>query len=261
MNPVPSALAVGAGEPAIVFLHGIGSEASIWRLQLGHFGRRRLALAWTMPGYDNGVLPRSWDDLADAVVRLLDMRGLDRVHLVGHSIGGMIAQVLCARHPARLASLILSATSPSFGKPDGAWQQAFVRQRLAPIEAGQKMSEFGPTVVQGLVGPGCGAAGLSLATASITRVPTGAFAAAVRLIVTFDQREGLARIGVPTLVLAGEHDNNAPAAMMERMAGKIPKAQYVCLAGCGHLANVETPEAFNEAIQTFIDNEAASPFN
>ncbi|MHA1567235.1 MAG: alpha/beta fold hydrolase [Alphaproteobacteria bacterium] len=250
---VPSALANGEGAPAIVFLHGIGSEASIWRPQLAHFGQRRLALAWTMPGYDDGRLPSDWDDLADGLVRLLDARGLDRVHLVGHSIGGMIGQVFCARYPDRLASLVLSATSPSFGKPDGDWQKAFVEKRLAPIAAGQEIADFGPEVVRGLVGPNCDRAGLALAIAAIKRVPTQAFADAIRLIVTFDQREALAAIGVQTLVLAGGHDSNAPAAMMERMAGKIKGARYVCLESCGHLANVEDADAFNSAIDGSID--------
>ena len=252
---VPSALAQGEGAPGIVFLHGIGSEASIWRPQLAHFGKSRLALAWTMPGYDNGRMPRGWDELADALVRLLDQRGLDRVHLVGHSIGGMIAQVFCARYPDRLESLVLSATSPSFGKPDGDWQKAFVEKRLAPIAAGQEIASFGPGVVRGLVGPDCDPAGLALAIAAIKRVPTQAFADAIRLIVTFDKRDALAAINVPTLVLAGGHDSNAPVDMMARMAGKIAGARYVCLEGCGHLANVEDADAFNDTLDGFIGEQ------
>lgn len=255
MNEVASALTAGEGEPAIVFLHGIGSEASIWQPQLDYFGPHRLAMAWTMPGYDGGALPDSWDDLAEALKRLLDARGLGRVHLVGHSIGGMIAQVFCARYPGRLASLVLSATSASFGQPDGDWQRSFVAQRLAPIEAGQTLSEFGPEVVRGLVGPDCDPAGLALAVASIKRVPTEAFADAIRLIVTFDQRHTLRAIAAPTLVLAGQHDSNAPAAMMARMAGKIPNARYACLDGCGHLANIEHATAFNGVIEAFISQQ------
>jgi len=57
---------------------------------------------------------------------------------------------------------------------------------------------------------------------------------------------------VPVLCLATEHDRNAPAAMMERMAAKIPGARYVCLRGVGHLANVEAPRAFDSAIFDFL---------
>ncbi len=252
MSQVANSLSAGEGEPAIVFLHGIGSDASIWQPQLDYFGRARLALAWTMPGHDGGVAPDSWDGLAAALKTLLDAHGLERVHLVGHSIGGMIAQVFCVRYPERLESLVLSATSASFGRPDGDWQQSFVQQRLAPIEAGRTLADFGPEVVRGLVGPDCDPAGLATAVASIKRVPTEAFADAIRLIVTFDQRHTLSAIAAPTLVLAGQHDRNAPAAMMARMAGKIANARYVCLDGCGHLANIENPAAFNGVIEAFI---------
>ena len=56
------------------------------------------------------------------------------------------------------------------------------------------------------------------------------------------------------LCLAGEHDRNAPPAMMERMAAKIPGARYVCLAGVGHLPNVEAPELFDQAVLEFLRN-------
>ena len=69
---------------------------------------------------------------------------------------------------------------------------------------------------------------------------------------TFDERANLPNIRVPVLCLAGERDPNAPAAMMERMAAKIPGARYVCLAGVGHLPNLEAPQAFDAAVLDFL---------
>jgi pimeloyl-ACP methyl ester carboxylesterase len=63
----------------------------------------------------------------------------------------------------------------------------------------------------------------------------------------------LSEIRVPALLLAGEKDRNAPPAMMERMAARIPGARYICLAQAGHLANVEQPAAFDAALETFLD--------
>ena len=68
----------------------------------------------------------------------------------------------------------------------------------------------------------------------------------------FDERANLADIGMPVLCLAGEHDRNAPPPMMERMAGKIPGARYVCLPGVGHLPNLEAPAAFNAAVLALL---------
>jgi pimeloyl-ACP methyl ester carboxylesterase len=83
-------------------------------------------------------------------------------------------------------------------------------------------------------------------------VPCDTYRAAVRCLVAFDERANLAKIGVPVLCLAGEHDRNAPPQMMERMASKIPAARYVCLPGVGHLPNLEAPAAFDAAVLAFL---------
>ena len=75
----------------------------------------------------------------------------------------------------------------------------------------------------------------------------------MRCLVTFEGRDALSRIKVPVLALAGEKDTNAPAPMMERMASKIECAEYVCLPNVGHLANIEAPDAFNQAVLQFLE--------
>jgi 3-oxoadipate enol-lactonase len=71
--------------------------------------------------------------------------------------------------------------------------------------------------------------------------------------VTFDRRASLGAIRCPTLVLAGERDRVAPAAVIERMAQAIPGAQYRMLAGVGHLSNLERPALFDAAVREFLD--------
>ena len=245
----------GAGPHAVVFLHGVGTDAASWTPQLEHFAARTRAVAWNMPGYGGTkALPQpSFAALAAGLAELLDELEIEQADLVGHSFGGMVAQEFAAAHAARLRSLVLSATSPAFGRPDGEWQREFVRQRLAPIEAGRTMADLAPEMIKSLCGPRGDARGLEIARRSIAQVPTSAFAAGVRLIVSFDRRDALPRIAVPTLVLAGALDSNAPPAMMEKMAAKIPGAEYVCLDGVGHLANLEDPPAFNAALDRFFD--------
>jgi pimeloyl-ACP methyl ester carboxylesterase len=70
--------------------------------------------------------------------------------------------------------------------------------------------------------------------------------------VGFDERASLAAIGIPVLCLAGEHDLLAPPSGIERMAGKIPRARYVCLPGVGHFANLEAPAAFDAVLFAFL---------
>jgi 3-oxoadipate enol-lactonase len=76
----------------------------------------------------------------------------------------------------------------------------------------------------------------------------------VQCLVTFDERANLAAIKVPLLCLACEHDRQAPAAMVEKMASKIPGSRYVCLPGLGHMPNLEAPGAYDAAIFRFLND-------
>ena len=88
---------------------------------------------------------------------------------------------------------------------------------------------------------------LELAKACMNQITPDTYSAAMRCIVTFEGRDNLPRITLPTLVLAGDQDQNAPAPMMEKMASKIPGAEYVLLAETGHLAPIENAEGFNSS--------------
>lgn len=245
----------GSWPRSIVFLHGVGSDADAWMPQVDHFAARGYrAIAWNLPGYGGTpALPDlSFAGIAASLLALLDELKVERADLVGHSYGGMVAQEFVATHAGRLRSLTLSGTSPAFGRPDGDWQQKFVRERLAPIEAGKSMADLAPGMIQSLTGRAPNPMGMAIAKRSIAQVPAATFAAGIRLLVTFDRRDALPGIRTPTLVLAGEHDSNAPADMMQRMAGKIRKAEYVCLPGAGHLGNLENPGAYNAALERFL---------
>jgi len=255
MSTVPTCIALGAKGPAILFLHGIGGDAECCR---PHFGRSHRAIAWNMPGYGGtALLPQTnFPALADAVAQLLDARGIARVHLVGHSLGGMIAQEFALRHPGSLASLTLSGTSAAFGRPDSNFQSDFIRQRLAPLEAGQAMAELAAGLVSGLIGPTPDPDGMAIALASMSRVPPETYRAALQCLVAFDRRDALPRIAAPTLLMAGSADTVAPPAMMERMAAKIPVAHFVTISGAGHLANLEQPATFNRVLEEFLSGVA-----
>ena len=253
MTPIPDCIAEGQGE-VVLFLHGVGGGADSWRPQISEFSRNYLAAAWNMPGYGKSILSggMTFPELAASLEALLDDRGWERVHLVGHSMGGMVAQEFAVAHQDRLASLTLSATSPAFGRPDGDFQKKFVEARLAPLAAGKTMEDLARELVETMMSPGADPAGRQLAFDCMAQVPAETYRAAVECIVTFEQRANLPMIRVPTLVIAGETDTNAPAPMMARMAEKIPGARYVCLPGLGHLANLEDPAAFDAVLADFI---------
>ena len=243
----------GGGAP-VVFLHGVGGDSASWVPQIDAFSGDFRAIAWDMPGYGGSpALERvTFPALADSLLGLLDRLGLDRVHLVGHSMGGMVAQEFAASRPERVRTLVLSATSPAFGRPDGDFQKRFVEARIAPLENGMTMADLADEMVETMLGPSADAEGAAIARRSMAAVPEATYRAAIACLVTFDRRDALSGYTMPVLVLAGETDTNAPAPMMEKMAGRIPGADYVCMPGTGHLGNLEDPEAFNEAVGSFL---------
>jgi 3-oxoadipate enol-lactonase len=249
-----------AALPPLLFLHGIGGAARAWRGQLEAFGDRYRAIAWDMPGYGRSApLPAvSIATLADALQAFLQQIGATKPILVGHSIGGMIVQQWLTKYPGDAAAVVLAQTSPAFGKPDGDWQKSFIGARLGPLDRGETMVSLAPALVRELVGDNPDAGGMVLARDCMAAVPEATYRATMLALLGFDQRSALKDIAVPTLVLSGSKDNNAPAPMTAKMASYIPSAKYVELEGVGHLANLERADAFNAALDQFLKADAAA---
>jgi len=252
-----------AGDPEqtpLVFLHGIGGAARAWRGQLEVFGDRYRALAWDMPGYGGStpLITVSIATLADALQEFLVEAGATRPVLIGHSIGGMIVQQWLVKHPRAATAVVLAQTSPAFGKADGDWQKSFIEARLGPLDRGETMATLAPVLVSELAGDDPDAGGMQVARDCMASVSEKSYRASMLALLGFDLRKALGDIKVPTLVLSGSKDRNAPAPMMAKMATYIPSATYVELEGAGHLVNLERPGAFNGALNRFLGTRVAS---
>lgn len=254
-----------AGRPELtplVFLHGIGGAARAWRFQLDAFGDRYWAVAWDMPGYGGSapLVRVSIVALADALQDFLKQIGAARTIpiLVGHSIGGMIVQQWLVKHPASAAAVVLAQTSPAFGNSGGDWQKRFLETRLGPLDRGETLASLAPMLVGELVGDNPDAAGLDIARDCMASVPEATYRASMLALLEFDQRPALKDIKVPTLLLSGSKDKNAPAPMMAKMASFIPSAAYVEIEGAGHLVNLERPIPFNAALDQFLTARVAA---
>jgi 3-oxoadipate enol-lactonase len=248
------------GMPPLVFLHGIGGAARAWRGQLDFFKDRFRTIAWDMPGYGGSApLPTvSIAALAGALRDFLQQVGSTKPILVGHSIGGMIVQQLLAKHPRIASAIVLAQTSPAFGKPDGDWQKTFIEARLGPLDRGETLAALAPSLVKELAGDDPDICGMELARDCMACVPEAAYRATMLAMLGFDQRNALKDIVVPTLLLSGSKDKNAPAPMMAKMATYVPSARYIELEGVGHLANLERPAAFNAALGSFLKANVAA---
>ena len=249
----------GDGRRAAVLLHGVGGGCEAWGDSLSGTGSALAeagysAFALDLPGYGRSPLiqPYSMAGLAAAVIATIDALGLAPCALVGHSMGGMVAQEVMAIAPDRVGALVLSGTSAAFGRPGGAWQAEFLGQRLAPLDAGVGMAALAPGLALGMASPLALHDAVARAAILMSGVPEGTYRLALQAIVGFDRRELLGELRLPVLCLAGEHDRNAPAAVMQQMAARIAGAEYQCLAGVGHLANMEAPAPFNRALLAFL---------
>lgn len=255
MNKAPSWLASGAGqEIPLVLLHGMGSTAAIWLPQLDFFGRERPTLAWTMPGFGGSpALPElSWEGLANALADMFDAAGIERAHVLGHSVGGMIAQEFYHRYPQRVASLVLSATSAAFGSKDPAWTEDFLRQRTDELNRYDNFQQAAPHMLDKFMGARTPQAMRQLAMLAAHPIQKEAYVQVMRLLTTFDRKSDAASILAPALLLAGELDTQAPPKGMKRLAEQIPNGRFVQLDGRSHMANIEAPEEFNAVVQAFI---------
>ncbi|NNM73431.1 alpha/beta fold hydrolase [Enterovirga aerilata] len=256
-----SYLAAGPdGAQPVVFLHGIGGGARLWSSQLESFAPRYRAIALDLPGY-GGSQPLAETGIrtyAEAVADFLRTLRLASPVLVGHSIGGMIVQTYMADRLGPIRAAVLAQTTPAFGGKDPRWAEEFVAARLGPLDRGETMPSLAPAIAASLLGEDPDPAAFALARDCVAAVPEATWRASVMALVGFDKREALGRISVPTLLIAGSKDQNAPAPTMAKMAERIPGAEYVCLDGIGHLAFAEAPEAFDGAVLDFLNRRLAT---
>lgn len=240
--------------PPVLCLHGIGGDRTSFADQLGQLGGRRV-IAWNMPGYGGSdpLMQMDFAALSGAVVALLDALGIATVHLVGQSIGGMIAQEVAIRSSDRVASLGLIATTPAFGGRDDSFRQAFVAARLGPLDAGADMATLAQQAIPAIIGPAASAEMRQLAIAAMGRIDETAFRQVVSCLVTFNRRADQHRISQPCCLIAGSHDTNSPARVMAKMADGLANATFHIVDQAGHLVNSECPETVNAILTAFFN--------
>lgn len=234
----------------LFFLHGVGGGRAAWDRQVPYFSERGYrCVAWDQPGYGGTALvePYTFEKVAEALARQI----VEPAVLVGHSMGGMVAQETCARFPDRVRALVLTFTSPAF--PAGSdFARQFVAVRTGPLDQGKTMADIAAALMPTMRGTKSEPAGVELARRIMAAVPPDTYRKAVHLLTTFDRRENLPKIRVPTLLVAGSDDQVAPPAVLEKMSKRIPGARYVLLEGCGHLGPMDQPDAFNAVLERFF---------
>ena len=238
----------GGGERRpIVFLHGVGSDKSVWRPQLQYFGAERRAVAFDYPGYgDSDPAPEGTtrDDYASAIISAMHELGIDRAHLCGLSLGGVIAIAMHHADSDRCASLILADTFAVH--PEG---QAIYERSLG---ASHNMRAFGESRVDVLLAQPADPSVRYDVVETMSRIDPGAYRIGAEAVWLADQHDRAEHIRVPTLVLCGTEDKVTPPALSKELTSLVPGARYEAIERAGHLTNLERPEEFNTLVGAFV---------
>ena len=244
----------GVGFP-VLFVSGLAGLASFWQDQVAAFSKQFDVVTHDHRGIGQSDLTRSGftvDRMAADVIGLMDALEIEQAHIVGHSTGGAIAQILAIEHPKRLASIVLSAT---WTKPDAYFRRLFTLRkdlllRLGPSAYVQANTLF--LYPSQWIARNNERLRHQEAQALATFPPTEIAASRIDAILAFDRTEQLARVKTPTLVIGAEDDIVTPAYFSEELGRLVPGAEIKIFPRGGHgLALVRTRE-FNQAVLPFL---------
>ncbi len=258
-KPRISILSAGSGE-LIVFLHGLGSTKENWRPQLDHFSRTHHAVAWDARGYGEsddyeGELVFERDFVSD-LLSVMDLLDAGRAHLVGLSMGGIIAQCFYFSHPERVRSLVLADSFPSFQVIGAVAVKGFLAARVDPLLEGATPADLASAAAKAMLAPGAPESAYELLLASLSNLRIESYVKAARALAAQEAIGKLEDIVVPTLVLTGELDLLAPVSLAREMSEKIPGSELAIIPEAGHISNLERPEEFNRVVSRFVQGHS-----
>jgi 3-oxoadipate enol-lactonase len=238
-------LEAGAGWP-VVLIHAFPLGADMWRPQLA-----RVPDGWRFIAPDLNGLARkhTMEDYARGVARLLDGLEIDTAIIGGLSMGGYVTFALFRLAPERFSGMILADTRPGDDTPDGKAARATMRERLA--SGGP--SAIADQMLPKLLSPEADEELVVRVRRMIEHVPPPAIDSALAAMMERpDSTPDLPRMSFPTVIIVGEHDEVTPLAEAERMHAVMPRSRLTVIPRAGHLANIERPDEFTQAIHDFL---------
>ena len=230
----------------------------MWALQVPVLSQRFRVHAIDLPGYgasaDAALCSQDLAGYADAVVATLDALDIGSAMIVGVSFGGMIAQRIAIDHPSRVRALVLAhcgaRTAPIVST---LWDE-----RRATADATGMPGQVDATLARWFTPAFLEASPSVMAWVSdmILQTPLEAYRASIRAIQQLDHVEALSQVRLPTLCIAGSADVATPVDAVRALAACLPGSTLHVLDGAPHLAAIETPHAFTEAVQAFLGDQA-----
>lgn len=250
----------GSGMP-VLLIHGVGMSAAIWQPQIALMRDRFDLVAIDMLGHGASPLPpeeANLSDFADQAIRLIDHLGLDRVAVVGHSMGALVAQEIALRSPSRVNAIV--CLNAVFRRPPDL--ALAVRERAAALGGHGDPHAIAATIARwfGEPVPPELAGAATTARTSLESVDAEGYARTYRLFASADTAhvDRLAGLPVPALFMTGSQDRNSTPAMSAAMARLAPAGQCLVLSGEKHMMPIASPQEVTQHITAFLDKAEAS---
>lgn len=238
-------------QPVVMLSNSLGTDLAMWDPQMPE-----LAVPYRILRYDargHGATeapdgPYTIEQLADDAIGLLDALEIERAHFCGLSLGGMIGQVLGARHRERLQSLALCATACHL-PPKELWDG-----RIRTVSRGGMKHIVDAVVERWFTEPFRAEPRdeVERVRRMILATPPEGYAGCCAAIRDMDLRELIGEIEVPTLVMVGDKDPATPVEAARTLEERVPNAELRVIPEAAHLVNIEQPIAFNQALTAFL---------
>jgi 3-oxoadipate enol-lactonase len=239
--------------PWLTMSHSLACNTTAWDDQAALLSKNFTVLRYDTRGHGQTSAtpgPYTLEQLADDAYGLLSALGITQTHWMGISMGGMIGQTMALKHPTLFTSLMLIDTASR--RPDNAQAMWGARITLAKE---QGMSGLLESTLERwftepfrLSNPGA----IKPIADGILSTSVDGFCGCCAAIAQINTLDRLKEIQCPAIVMVGEHDHGTPPAMAKQIHDNLPKSEFVLIESAAHIANIEQPEVFNQAIQKFL---------
>lgn len=245
----------GESETTLYLLHGAYGSKEYLRYtteRFVHAGYR--VVAADAPGYGISEVPQTLTipGMAEVTIRLIEATRSRRNVLLGHSMGGMVAQKVADLRPDLIEALVLSATAHTFNHSGPQWQADFLRTRVAPLTQGRSIAEYAPDLLRTMMGPGANSPALDHALYNIKLMRSESFQKAIAAISQYLEDDVPARLKMPVLCIAGELDSTCPASVMKHMAELAPRGEFHEMKGVAHYGWGERADEYHQVVESFL---------
>ena len=251
----------------VLFLHGIGGNATNWLPQLSGLGDRHWLAALDIRGYGGSTLgddASTIEDYCNDIVKIFTESKAKKLILVGLSMGSWIAASFAMRYPKLLEGLVFAGGCTGMSEAPPEIRENFRKSRSKPLLSGQTTADMAEDVVKVICGPSASPEVREEMANSMSAISNETYLDALRCFCAPTETFDFTKISCPVLMMTGRHDKLAPPEEISSVSRRIatqmtaPDMRYEVLENAGHICNLEDAERFNAYLETFLDRFAST---